>query len=138
MSVAGNNYQSKAYTCFVLCIQVDLQSVCSPRVKTLSLDVTLPESVQNSFDFVAQTVPAEEGKCMKGYCSSRWGDAKQARVACGGTLVNSFRRVRGTFFQAGRGEHVQVGRGEHFQVGRGEHFQVGRGEQFQVGRGEHV
>ncbi|KAK2153159.1 hypothetical protein LSH36_305g02022 [Paralvinella palmiformis] len=47
--------------CLTQAGQVDLRSVCSPRVKTLTLDVTQPDGIQKAFDLVANTAPPEEG-----------------------------------------------------------------------------
>ncbi len=42
--------------------QVEIRNLCTQRVKTVSLDVTDPESIQRAFDFVANIVPVEEGE----------------------------------------------------------------------------
>ena len=41
--------------------QLELRSVCTPRVKTLNVDVTDQDSVRRAYDFVARIVPALEG-----------------------------------------------------------------------------
>ena len=41
--------------------QVELRAVCTPRVKTLHVDVTDQDSVRRAYVFVSRIVPATEG-----------------------------------------------------------------------------